>query len=183
MRHLHLEKRGLRGLAIAESFAPGSRRSVLAGVVMRRDLVIDGFVLGHATLSGDDATDAVLDMYGRLGRPDISYVLLSGLIISRYNIVDIGRIHRSLGIPVIGVTYSDSGGIRDVEGRFGAKKMVQYKSLARRQQISLGASDVFVRCEGCTAEDAQQLLCGLTLQGSRPEPLRVAQLLARTAFG
>ena len=49
MRNLHLEKKGLRGLAIAESFLQNSKKSVIAGVVMRRDFVIDGFVFGHAT--------------------------------------------------------------------------------------------------------------------------------------
>ena len=44
MRSLHLEKRGLRGLAIAESFRPNSERSILSGLIMRRDFVIDGFV-------------------------------------------------------------------------------------------------------------------------------------------
>ena len=56
MRHLHLEKHGLRGLAIAESFSQTSKKSVLSGIVMSTDLIIDGFVLGHSTVGGDDAT-------------------------------------------------------------------------------------------------------------------------------
>ena len=108
MKHLRLEKKGLRGLAIAESFKQDSEKSILAGIVMRRDFVIDGFVLGNATLSGDDATDEIIKMYEKLGRPDISYVLVSGIIISMYNIVDIKKIHEKLEIPVIGVTYQDS---------------------------------------------------------------------------
>ena len=63
MRHLHLEKKGLLGLAIAESFTLQSKKSVLAGVVMRRDFVIDGFVFGKATLEGNDATDEILRMF------------------------------------------------------------------------------------------------------------------------
>ena len=46
MRRLHLEKKGIRGLAIAESFRHDSQKSVLAGVIISSDLVIDGFVLG-----------------------------------------------------------------------------------------------------------------------------------------
>jgi len=52
MRHLHLEKHGLRGLAIAESFSQTSKKSVLSGIVMSTDLIIDGFVLGHSTVGG-----------------------------------------------------------------------------------------------------------------------------------
>ena len=88
MRSLHLEKKGLRGLAIAESFRQNSPKSILSGVVMRRDFLIDGFVFGSATLEGNDATQTILKMYDDLKRPDISYVLISGLIISMYNIIE-----------------------------------------------------------------------------------------------
>jgi len=37
-----------------------------------------------------------------------------------------------------------------------------------------------VRKEGCTLNDVRHLLDGLTLQGSFPEPIRVAQLLAKS---
>ena len=38
MRDLHLEKSGIRGLAIAESFSQDSKKSVLSGIVMSTDL-------------------------------------------------------------------------------------------------------------------------------------------------
>jgi len=184
MRRLHLEKKGLRGLAIAESFRQNSKKSILSGVVMRRDLVIDGFVFGGATLEGDDATDAILQLYENLRRPDISYVLISGLVISLYNIIDIKKIYNSLKIPVIGITYNDSDGVEDsIRYNFPdshKSKIKDYKKLESRKKITLHTSSkVFVRKEGCTFQDVKSLLNGLTLQGSVPEPIRVAQLLAR----
>ena len=113
MRHLHLEKQGLRGLAISESFTQNSKKSVLSGIVMSTDLVIDGFVVGHSTVGGDDATDVILSMYESLDRPDVSFLLISGIVISLYNIVDVKRISEKIGLPVIGVTYKDSGDIKD----------------------------------------------------------------------
>ena len=185
MRLLHLEKKGLRGLAIAESFRQNSKKSILAGVVMRRDFVIDGFVFGGATVDGDDATDAILHMYEDLRRPDIRYVLISGLIISLYNVIDIKKIHKSLKIPIIGLTYNDSKGIEDsIKQHFPdsyESKIKNYQKLDIRKKITLHtSSDVFVRKEGCTLHDVQYLLNELTLQGSFPEPIRVAQLLAKT---
>ena len=56
MRSLHLEKKGIRGLAIAESFRQDSEKSILSGVIMSNDFVIDCFVFGNSTLNGDDAT-------------------------------------------------------------------------------------------------------------------------------
>ncbi len=185
MRPLHLEKKGLRGLAIAESFRQNSKKSILSGIVMRRDFVIDGFVFGSATIDGDDATNTILQMYADLKRPDISYVLISGLIISLYNIIDIKKIHESLKIPIIGVTYHDSDGIEDsIKHHFPdsyKSKIKHYQKLGIRKKITLHtSSEVFVRKEGCTLHDVKYLLNKLTLQGSIPEPLRVAQLLAKS---
>ncbi len=185
MRTLHLEKKGLRGLAIAESFTQNSKKSVLAGVVMRRDFVIDGFVFGNATIEGNDATETILSMFEKLNRPDISYLLISGIIISMYNIVDLKKISETLGIPVIGVTYEDSQGIDDaIKHHFPdsyESKLKEYNELKDREKITLHTSyDVYVRKEGCEVSDVQQLLDDITLQGSFPEPLRVAQLLAKT---
>lgn len=185
MNHLHIEKKGLRGLGIAESFSQEDKSSTLAGVVMRRDLVIDGFVLGHATIEGDDATESILKMHDRLHRHDISYVMLSGLIISMYNIVDIREIWNKLRLPVIGVTYQESAGIEDAlryhfEDSYESK-VEQYRKLGPRSDIKLHTGhQVYARFEGCTLDETKRLLDTMTLQGSVPEPLRVAQLLART---
>lgn len=185
MRPLHLEKKGLRGLAIAESFRQDSNKSILSGVVMRRDFVIDGFVFGSTTLDGDDSTESILKMYEDLKRPDISYVLISGLIISMYNIIDIKKIYESLKIPIIGVTYNESEGIEEaIKHHFPnsfESKIKNYQKLGPRKKIRLHtSSDVFIRKEGCEFSDVTHLLDELTLQGSFPEPLRVAQLLAKS---
>ena len=185
MRPLHLEKKGLRGLAIAESFHQNSERSILSGLIMRRDFVIDGFVFGTATLDGDDATESILKMYDELNRPDISYVLISGLIISLYNIIDIKKIHEKLQLPIIGVTYNESEGIDSaIKHHFPNSydsKLKQYQKLGHREKITLHtSSDIFIRRQGCDLHDVKHLLNELTIQGSFPEPLRVAQLLAKS---
>ena len=183
--NFHLEKNGLRGLAIAESFRQNSTRSVLSGIVMRQDFVIDGFVFGGATLEGNDATDSILQMYEILDREDINYVLISGLIVSMYNIIDIKKLYDSLKIPIIGVSYKNSTGLEDAIKHHFPKsfesKIYAYQRLGKREKITLKTShDIFIRKEGCTLRDAKQLLNKLTLHGTVPEPLRVAQILAKS---
>jgi uncharacterized protein len=79
---IHLEKRGIRALAIAESFKADCRYAVLAGVVMRRDMIIDGVVMSKSTLGGDDATQNIIAMYQNMHRNDINCIFLGGIIIS-----------------------------------------------------------------------------------------------------
>jgi len=185
MRNLHLEKQGLRGLAIAESFTETSKKSVLAGIVISTEMVIDGFVFDHSTVGGDDATEVILSMYERLDRPDVSFLLISGIVISLYNIVDVKKISEKIGLPVIGVTYEDSSGIEDAIKHHFPKsyesKLSKYSHLESRKKITLKTSyDLYIRNEGCTLLEAEQLLDKITLQGSVPEPLRISQMLAKT---
>ena len=185
MNHLHIEKKGLRGLAIAESFREKDKTSTLAGVVMRRDFIIDGIVFGHTTIEGNDATDSILEMHQQLKRDDISFVMISGLILSMYNIVNIKKIWDNLRIPVIGVTYDDSKGIEDaIKYHFPdsyQSKIEEYHKLGQRTKIKLHTGhDLYMRIEGCTIQETKNLLDTFTLQGAIPEPLRVAHMLART---
>ena len=185
MRSLHLEKNGIRGLAISESFRQDSEKSVLAGIIMSNDFVIDGFVFGNTTIKGDDATDQIISMYKKLERPDICYIIISGIVLSLYNMVNVKKIYDTLMIPVIGVTYADSSGLEEtIKKHFPEnydEKIKQYAKIGNREKISLNTShDVYVRIEGCTENECKQLLNKITVQGAIPEPLRVSHLLAKS---
>ena len=187
MRRLHLEKKGIRGLAIAESFRQDSEKSVLVGVIVLNDLVVDGFVLGNATIKGDDATDEIISMYQKLDRNDICYLMTSGIVISLYNMVDVKKICDTISIPTIGVTYSDSGSLDDaIKSHFPddyEKKLIQYKELGDREKVLLkSGNELFVRYEGCTLTECTQLLDRITPSGPTPEPLRIAHLLAKAVL-
>jgi endonuclease V-like protein UPF0215 family len=102
-----------------------------------------------------------------------------------YNIVDVKRISEKIGLPVIGVTYEESAGIEDaIRHHFPdsyESKLIEYSKLGSREKITLHTShNLYIRNEGCTVLEAKQLLDKITSQGSVPEPLRIAQLLANT---
>ncbi|MEM4298463.1 MAG: DUF99 family protein, partial [Nitrososphaerota archaeon] len=98
---IRLEKKGIRALGVAESFKIGlGPKSVLAGVVMRSDYIIDGFIFGSATLRGDDATDSIVKMFENLKRNDINLIILGGAVISLYNIIDVDGLSQRTRTPV-----------------------------------------------------------------------------------
>lgn len=179
MRPLRLEKLGIRGLGIAESFAPESAASTLAGVVMRNDMIVDGFVFGHARVFGNDATKSILEMYRAANRNDIGYVLMWGTVISGYNMVDIHDISESLGIPVMGLSGRSRGNLRHTIMERFPDRLAAYDSLGERHRIRLRTgSTIHARMSGCTKRQAGRLLDTITIQGAIPEPLRLARLLA-----
>ncbi|WP_048148122.1 endonuclease dU [Methanolacinia paynteri] len=179
-------KSGVRVLGIAESFVQGANKSVLAGVVMRRDMVIDGTAFGFSTIGGTDATDAVLNIFASLQRKDINYIMLSGCVISWFNIIDPERVCSEINVPVIGVTYEDSGGLADdIMHHFPGdeERLSAYKKLGIRERVILKTGyDVYLRSWGVDNTEACFVCDSFTKEGRIPEPLRVAGIVARAAM-
>jgi uncharacterized protein len=182
---MHIPKKGLRALGIAESYA-GRTYSTLAGVVMRKDLRIDGFCFGRVAVGGTDATDTILRMIQDLDRRDINIVLLSGCVIAWFNIIEPGRIADESGIPAICVTYEESDGLLDdLRYHFPADeaRVQAYHRLGERVPADLGGHrTIFLRAAGIGYPDAARFCRDFTLEGKIPEPLRVARLCARQVF-
>lgn len=183
-RRIHPEKKGIRVLGIAESFKKYNKKSTLAGVVMRRDLIIDGMAYGFATIEGDDATDSIISMHRLLAREDINCILLDGLVISMYNIIDGERVAEETDLPIIAITFEDSKGLEDsIRHHFDdyQEKLERYQRLGRREQVILKTGkNLFIRCWGLDQRRASNILDSFTLQGSIPEPIRIAKLAARS---
>jgi endonuclease V-like protein UPF0215 family len=183
---IHLNKPAIRVLGIAESFVRRLPISRLAGVVMRADLRIDGVALASATVGGNDATCAVLEIYEELDRADVNVLLLSGAVISWFNIIDIHEIFEKTEKPVICLTYEDSPGLEGYIREYFPnpdEKLRSYEQLGSRQLIRLKTGyEVYVRTIGATPEDARTLINKFTLDGRIPEPVRVARLVARAAL-
>jgi hypothetical protein len=179
---MHIPKKGLRALGIAESCS-GRSVSRLAGVVMRKDLRIDGFCFSTVTVGGMDATDSVLHMVRVLDRDDINVIMLSGCVIAWFNILNPAMIAQETKIPVICITYEDSEGIReDILRHFpgDTARISAYNNLGDRVPVDLHTRQtVFIRCFGIDAGDGARLCNDFTMEGRIPEPLRVARLCAR----
>lgn len=150
---------------------------------MRSDLVIDGFAFGRATVGGDDATSALVRMHRALHREDVNLLMVSGAVISYYNVVDVESLAEKTGLPVICVTYRESPGIEGaIRERFKAPeaKLELYRRLGQRTVLQLKTGQkVYARLASIGEDDARRVLDSFTLQGALPEPIRVARLLAR----
>jgi hypothetical protein len=183
---LHLNKPALRVLGIAESFVRSSPISILAGVVMRADLRVDGLAYARTTVGGDDATEAVLNLYRQLDRTDVNALLLSGLAISWFNIIDQREVWDRIQKPVICLTYEESPGLEDYIREYfpqPEEKLRRYAASGERTSVLLKTGfEVYARAFGATIEDTRILLNKFTRDGRVPEPVRVARLAARACL-
>ena len=183
MTGFHIEKKGIRVFGISESFAMSDLRSILAGVVMRRDFIIDGLIFGNTTIRGNDSTEIIVSMFRRMKRNDINCILLGGTIISILNIVDGQELYNTTKVPVIAISTRETRGLRENNLRTfedGEIKCKLYNALKASEQLTLRTGKaVNYRNWGISSRDVSVLLNDLTLQGARPEPIKVASIAAR----
>ena len=175
-------KSGTRTLGVAAS--DGDTRSTLCGALVRADRVVDGCVFGECTVGGTDSTETVSRLFSTLGRDDVQYLLLSGVAPAWFNLYDLHAIHEATGTPVLSVSFEASEGLASTlreqfEGEDLAKRLAVYESLPPRQRVTVNDQPVFVRAVGVDDEEARDVVRTFTPEGGRPEPLRVARLVAR----
>ncbi|HOT06877.1 MAG: hypothetical protein A4E45_00594 [Methanosaeta sp. PtaB.Bin039] len=183
---LHLSKSGLRVLGVAESFLRAGQSSVLAGVVMRGDMRVDGVAISRITVGGDDATSGVMQIWQELRRQDINAIMLNGSVIAWFNILDPGLLHSTLCLPVISLTYDESDGLERYLLQYFQRpedKISRYQALGERKAVQLKTGyKAFVRCHGTSLDEARILLNRFLKDGRVPEPIRLARLVARAAL-
>jgi endonuclease V-like protein UPF0215 family len=181
---LSLEKKAIRILGLAESFRKGSSQdAVLAGVVMRSDFIVDGVVLGRCRVGGMDVTDSILEMYHKLGRDDISALMINGCIISWFNVIDLSRLYKETNLPSICLTYYPSTGLKEYFMKYfpedwSERVRIYEENGPRTEVVNKNGFKIYLRAVGIDIEAATNLVNKYTLFGRIPEPLRLARLIA-----
>jgi len=177
-------KSGVRAVGVAESYARDAEESTIAGVVCRADRTVDGCAFATCTVGGSDVTDAVATLYDRLDREDVRYVIVAGVALSWYNMLDLEALAARIDRPVIAVTFEESRGLEDAlrdafDGEALERRLDRYRSLPERHATTVDGHDLYVRAAGIDVAEGERVLEHFTAEGGRPEPLRVARFLAR----
>lgn len=158
---------------------------LLVGAVCARTR-LDGVLSTRIRRDGANATDkmiAVVESSQFVGH--LRAVLLQGIAVGGFNVVDVHRLHDVLGLPVLVVTRRApnlarirralfSGGPH-ARGVPGARRKWQLLEQAGPMEALAG---VFVQRIGLSRSEAGELLRVTTLHGALPEAIRLAHLIA-----
>jgi len=161
-------------------FSPEHRGDVgVVGAVYTRTRQ-EGVVSGKVRRDGANATDVLSRLVaGSRFAEHLHAVLLQGIAVAGFNVVDIHGLHERVGLPVLVVARRspDLEAIRRAlleRVRGGARKW----ALVRRAGPMEPAGGVWVQRAGLSLGEAEALVGRLALHGHLPEPLRVAHLVA-----
>jgi uncharacterized protein len=178
-------KQEIRVLGIDDGqFLPHTKGEVLVvGVVFRGGTSVDGVMHTHVDIDGLDATDKIVAMINASPhKPQIRVVMLNGVTVAGFNLVDIVKLNKATGVPILSVTQDKPDldaihealkNLPETEKRW---EIIQNEGAIRAIQ-NKGAK-LYVGLAGLDVDDALIVLDTTSTRGSLPEPLRVAHLIA-----
>lgn len=141
---------------------------------------LDGVLATSVRRDGSNSTDRLIECVRASRFADhVRGVLLQGIALAGFNVVDIGRVSAELGVPVL-VVVRKQPRMQMVKDALldrtpgGAEKWRLVESFGPLEK--LGA--LWVQRVGLTAREAAELLAATTSHGNIPEPLRLAHIIA-----
>ncbi|WP_422126488.1 DUF99 family protein [Thioalkalivibrio sulfidiphilus] len=156
----------------------------------RGDVLVAGAVFAGARLDGVLSTRVRRDGANATGRlaacitaskfhAQLHAVLLQGIAFAGFNVVDLERLHRDTGLPVLVVARRKPSlaAIRRalLDHVPGGKRKWRLIEAAGPMEPLAG---VFVQRQGIGETQARRLIENLQINGLMPEPLRVAHMIA-----
>lgn len=156
---------------------------VLTGVMTRGSGYVEGVLTGEVTVDGTDATDTVLGLLEDTGFVETAQaVAFNGGTVAGFNVLDLGRLHDELGLPVVALTRDepDPGAVREaldahVQDPESRARLLEAQPV---HEVDLQAGTCYVRHAGGETERVAELVRVQTVRGLEPEPLRIAHLVA-----
>jgi endonuclease V-like protein UPF0215 family len=143
-------------------------------------LRLEGVLRGRVRRDGANATRALVQLAaGSKFAPQLQLVLLQGIALAGFNVVDVAELHERLALPVLVVARRAPRldlVRRALLGRVpgGRRKWRLVERLGPMEP----AAGVFVQRAGLSLADAERVVRRLAVSGRIPEPLRTAHLVA-----
>ncbi len=178
-------KEDVRVMAVDDGpFQFGDQAAFLVGLVVRGKGYLEAMYSTTISLDGLDATSTVAGLVkGSRQLPQLKAVLLDGLTLAGFNVVDIEALLRETGVPVVTVVdkVPDHDAIRQaLEGRFPDwEERYSLISAPETHRVDLPDGSVLTcHVAGIGIDEARELLRVTTLRGHLPEAMRMADIVA-----
>jgi endonuclease V-like protein UPF0215 family len=138
----------------------------------------EGMVFGHVVRDGFGATDEIVRLLvdGKF-LPQLHLVLLDGIAVGGFNVIDLERLSQTLGRPCVAVMRKPPD-LAAVERVLGALPRGQTRLATLRRAGPIHSAPPFhFQVQGATPAEIARVLPQLTDRGHVPEALRLAHLI------
>jgi len=167
-------------------FTPHSKKLAdVVGVVFRGGYWLDGFMHTRVQVDGMDATDKLAQMITESPHyRQLRVIMLNGVTLAGFNVVDIAELHQKVKLPIIAVTR-DKPNLDDVRKALThlTEAEKRWKAIERAGKITKvrmreGEEPIYVHVVGISEETSKRILKSTATRSNIPEALRVAHIVA-----
>ncbi len=173
-------KKEIRVLGIDDSpFDKFKDEKVLVvGTFFRGGLVLDGVLSTHVEVDGFDSTDKLVEMINSSKfKSQLQCVLLDGIALGGFNVVNVERLHQEIGVPVV-VVVRRKPDIQTIEVTLEKIGHSEKIPLIRKAGEPVAVGSIFIQQVGLDLDAAAEVIRLTTTNGMIPEPIRQAHLIA-----
>jgi hypothetical protein len=177
-------KKQIRILGIDDSpFTFHDKYCTVIGAVMRGGEYLECILSDRVSIDGNDATQVCKKMIQNTKhRQQLKTVMLDGVALGGFNIVDIYELFDETNLPIITITRDEPNFDkikRALEKNFNDWKD-RWRTLKRGElhTIKTHHNPIYIKCVGITIEIAKEIINLSTIRGVIPEPIRVAHIIA-----
>lgn len=173
-------KREIRALGIDDSpFKKFTKGSILVvGTIFRGGTLIDGILTTKVAIDGTNSTKKLIEMVNKSKfKPQLRCILLNGIALAGFNVIDIEELNKKTRIPVIVVIrkYPDFKKIEETLKKINQHK--KYKLIQKAGPVEQ-VGKIYIQRKGITKKKAEEILKLTCTRSLIPEPIRVAHLIA-----
>jgi len=173
-------KKEIRIIGIDDSpFRKSQKGKILVvGTIFRGGLFLDGVLSTEVDIDGDDATEKIMDMINKCKfKPQLRCILLDGVAVAGFNIVDIKELNEKTKLPVI-VVIRKMPNIEKIKETLAKINKEEKIKLIDKAGSVIPVGDIFMQSVGLSTEKAKEILKITCTRSLIPEPLRIAHLIA-----
>ena len=165
------------------SFSFHDTQTIVIGVVMRANGYLEGVLKRDIIVDGTEATEVLIEMITATQHlQQLKAVLIDGVALGGFNIIDIERIFNETQLPIITVTR-DCPNNEKIQAALQAHFedwMSRFDLMQRGNLYKINTlyKPIYIKCVGLDVEKAKEIIKLSTIRGVIPEPIRVAHLIA-----
>ncbi|MBI5000363.1 MAG: DUF99 family protein [Euryarchaeota archaeon] len=174
----------IRVLAIDDGpFTFSDKHCHVVGVVVRLPSYIEAVMKSEVAVDGRGATSVIAKMVnGSRYKEQVKLILLDGIALGGFNIIDIDRLNEETGLSVATVTREppDMGSVKEALRANFEDWEERWEIVARRKprELDTGHKPIYVDVAGIDFKEAEEIIRLSVVRGALPEPLRIAHLIA-----
>jgi len=139
---------------------------------------LEGILSTKVRIDGKDSTNKLVRLINTSKfKPQIKAVLLNGIALGGFNVIDIQKLSKMLKIPVIVVirNYPDFEKIKSALIKI--KKESKFKLIEKAGKVEK-IGKIFIQVAGICLEEAKQILKISCTRSFIPEPIRISHIIA-----